>query len=123
MDDSARVSERSLSLLRVPLRVRYRAGCKSKFHQERQVAKNAAFNTNFDAIERNEPYKNNKSGHKGVYWCRSQGLWKAYINVQKRAIYLGGYHDIRDAIQAREEAEKEYFLPLIEAKKKMEVTR
>jgi hypothetical protein len=52
-----------------------------------------------------------------VYWCKSQGVWKAYINVQKKAINLGRYHDISEAIKAREEAEKQYFLPLIEAKR------
>lgn len=82
-----------------------------------RIETNAAFHTNFHAIERTAPYKNNKSGHKGVYWCKSQGIWKSHITVQKRTIYLGGYHDIRDAIQAREDAEKKYFLPLIEAKR------
>lgn len=82
-----------------------------------RISINTAFNTNFDSIERKTPYKNNTSGHKGVYWCKSQGIWKAYINVQKKSIYLGGYHDIHDAIKAREEAEKEYFQPLIEAKR------
>ena len=89
-------------------------------NSEKRIATNAAYNTNFDAIERQEPYKNNKSGHKGVHWCKSQGLWKALIYVQKKSIYLGGYHDINDAIKAREEAEKEYFLPLIEAKRTAE---
>lgn len=89
----------------------------------KRIATNAAYNTNFDAIEREKPYKNNKSGHKGVYWCNSLGLWRAYINVQKKAIYLGGYHDIKDAIRAREEAEREYFLPLIEAKRAAENER
>lgn len=86
-------------------------------NSKERISTNAAYHTNFQSIEREKPYKNNKSGHKGVHWCKSQGLWKAYINVQKRAIYLGGYHDIKDAIRAREDAEKEYFLPLIEAKR------
>ena len=89
-------------------------------NSKKRIATNAAYHTNFHAIERTEPYKNNKSGHKGVYWCESKGIWKAVIYVQKKSIYLGGYHDIRDAIQAREDAEKEYFLPLIEAKRAAE---
>lgn len=91
----------------------------SKNAKER-IETNAAFRTNFHAIERTEPYKNNKSGHKGVYWERQKGVWKAIIYVQKKCIYLGSYHDIREAIQAREEAEKKYFLPLIEAKRAAE---
>ena len=87
-----------------------------------RLTTNAAFRTNFHAIERTEPYKNNKSGHKGVYWAKQKGIWKAVIYVQKKCIYLGGYHDINDAIQAREDAERKYFLPLIEAKKSAERT-
>ena len=83
-----------------------------------RIETNAAFNTNFDIIERKVPNKNNKSGHRGIYYEPKKGLWKASIYVQKKCIYLGGYHDIRDAIRAREEAEKQYFLPLIEAKNK-----
>ena len=87
-------------------------------NSEKRITTNALYNTNFDAIERKEPYKNNKSGFKGVYWLKSKGFWRAYIPVHKRTIYLGGYRDIKDAIRAREDAEKEYFLPLIEAKNK-----
>jgi hypothetical protein len=85
-------------------------------NSKERIETNAAFHTNFCAIERREPNKNNKSGHRGIYYEPKQGLWKAYINVKKKHIYLGGYHDIRDAIRAREDAEKQYFLPLIEAK-------
>ena len=86
----------------------------------KRIATNAAYHTNFQAIEREEPYKNNKSGHRGVYWEKQKGIWKAVIYVQKKSIYLGGYHDIKDAIRAREDAEKEYFLPLIKAKRAAE---
>ena len=55
-----------------------------------------------------------------MYWEKQKGIWKAVIYVQKKSIYLGGYHDIKDAIRAREDAEKEYFLPLIEAKRAAE---
>lgn len=103
-------------------------GCLKKERAKNVIAENskerlattAKYRTNFYSIEKETPYKNNKSGHKGVYWCKSQGIWKAVIYVQKKCIYLGGYHDIRDAIQAREDAEKKYFLPLIEAKRETE---
>ena len=85
-----------------------------------RIAINRAFGTNFDAIERDRPYKNNKCGYKGVHWCQSQGLWKALIYVQKKCIYLGGYRNIEDAIRARKDAEEKYFAPLIEAKRAME---
>ena len=81
-----------------------------------RIDTNAAFGTNFDVIEKEKPYKNNKSGHKGVYFAKDKGAWKALIYVRKKCIYLGSFHDINDAIKAREEAEREYFRPLIEAK-------
>ena len=77
------------------------------------------FNTNFQSIEREKPYKNNKSGYKGVYFEKKRGIWKAVIYVRKECIYLGSFHDIKDAIRAREDAEKRYFWPLIEAKRVM----
>jgi hypothetical protein len=86
-------------------------------NSKNRIETNAAFRTNFQIIEREKPPKNNKSGHKGVYWEKQKGVLKAIIYVQKRCIYLGSYHDIRDAIQTREDAEKKYFLPLIEAKR------
>lgn len=89
-------------------------------NSKERIETNTAFHTNFQAIERSEPYKNNTSGHKGVYWAKQKGIWKAIIYVQKKCIYLGGYHDIKDAIQAREAAEQEYFLPIIEAKQAAE---
>jgi hypothetical protein len=76
----------------------------------------AAWGTNFDVIDNGKTYKNNKSGHKGVIWDKRLCAWKAYIYVRKKFIYLGSYHDIEGAIQAREAAEREYFAPLIEAK-------
>ncbi len=89
-------------------------------NSKERIETNAAFRTNFQIIERQNPQKNNKSGHKGVYWEKHKGVWKAIIYVQKKCIYLGSYHDIREAIQAREDAEKKYFLPLIEAKRDKE---
>lgn len=85
-------------------------------NSRKRIDTNAKYQTNFDAIERDRPYKNNKSGQTGVHWCKSVSLWRAYIQVQKKSIYLGGYHDINDAIAARKAAEKQYFLPLIAAK-------
>jgi hypothetical protein len=76
----------------------------------------AAWGTNFDIIDNGKIYKNNKSGHKGVIWDKRLCAWKAYIYLRKKFIYLGSYHDIEGAIQAREAAEREYFAPLIEAK-------
>lgn len=74
------------------------------------------FNTNFGVIETDEPPKNNRSGHKGVWYDTGRELWEAYINVHGKRIHLGRYKTKEEAIKARERAEEEYFLPLIEEK-------
>lgn len=50
----------------------------------------------------------NSSGHKGVCWDRSRGLWVAYICVDGRERKLGRFTDLHDAINARKSAEREF---------------
>ena len=78
------------------------------------------FNTNFGVIETDKPPVNNRSGKKGVYYDVGRGLWEAYINVHGKRIHLGRYKSKEEAVKARERAEKEYFLPLIEEKNNQE---
>lgn len=47
----------------------------------------------------------NKSGHTGVCLLKD-GSYQAYISFKKKRYYLGKYHDIKDAVRAREAAEK-----------------
>jgi hypothetical protein len=54
--------------------------------------------------------KNNKSGVKGVRYCK--GKWIAYIFFNYKSIYLGTYDNKLDAVKARKEAEDIYFKPL-----------
>lgn len=51
----------------------------------------------------------NKSGYKGVYFSNRENKWKAYINFNKKRLYLGTFVNIDDAILARKNAEIEYF--------------
>lgn len=57
-------------------------------------------------------YKNNTSGHKGVYYSTYEQKWKATIDCDKKTYSLGSFDTKNDAIQARENAEikfhKEY---------------
>lgn len=50
--------------------------------------------------------KNNKSGYTGVSWDNRQCKWVAQIGHNSKAICLGRYDKIEDAIKARKEAEK-----------------
>ena len=53
--------------------------------------------------------KNNKSGHKGVYWSKEREKWCAQISVNNKTKSLGRYDTIEEAIEAREKAAKEYY--------------
>ena len=50
-------------------------------------------------------FKNNKSGHKGIYWHKANKKWAAQIQVNGNKIHLGSFLDINDAITARKDAE------------------
>lgn len=89
-------------------------------NNEKHIEVARAYRTNFKVIESEKLPKNNHSGHKGVWWDKSRSMWQAYIQVHGKRISLGRHYDIKDAIRAREEAEKEYFAPLIEAKREGE---
>jgi hypothetical protein len=53
--------------------------------------------------------RNNKSGFAGVYYSKDRNKWRAYININKKRIYLGDYVEINDAIRVRKEAENKYY--------------
>ena len=52
---------------------------------------------------------NNSSGTTGVCWYKRTNKWKAEIKINNRTIHLGYYEDMNDAIQARKQAEIDYF--------------
>lgn len=51
----------------------------------------------------------NTSGHKGVTWDKSRGKWMAMITVDKRAINLGRFVALDEAVAARRAAELKHF--------------
>lgn len=53
-------------------------------------------------------YKNNKSGHTGVYFNKKANRWYAQIKVNYKRIHLGLFERIEDAIDARVEADIKY---------------
>lgn len=63
-------------------------------------------NTSVSAlIASKKPGRNNTSGYTGVHLDKRTGRWQAYINFQKKRIYLGCYEDIETAILMRSKAE------------------
>lgn len=74
------------------------------------------YGTNFGIIERTKPDKRNKSGRIGVWFNQKAGKYEAYISINGKRKCLGVFEKIQDAIDAREEAENLYYMPLIAAK-------
>jgi hypothetical protein len=50
------------------------------------------------------------SGHRGVYWSKQKNKWFAAIHINGKRKFLGYFSNTNDARQARNEAEKRYFL-------------
>lgn len=51
----------------------------------------------------------NKSGIVGVYWYERYNKWRAEIKVDDRTVFLGYFKELKDAANARKQAEAKYF--------------
>lgn len=49
------------------------------------------------------PYKNNRSGYKGVYLCSSTGRWRAEIRFNYERIKIGRFDSPQEAARAYDE--------------------
>lgn len=56
----------------------------------------------------------NTTGIVGVYWIKRTHMWRASIGFKGKQINLGDFSNKQDAINARKEAEKKYFDPILE---------
>lgn len=67
--------------------------------------------SNLREVTRSENMRNqkvsttNKSGHRGVYFLKSVGAWRAAINDGGRKVPLGQFRDMESALAARKAAE------------------
>ncbi len=52
---------------------------------------------------------NNTSGVPGVDWMAKKQLWRATICFKGTRRYLGGYRRFEEAVQARKQAEEEFY--------------
>lgn len=53
--------------------------------------------------------KNNKSGHKGVWFCKDRNKWQAQITINNKTKSLGRFNTFEEAVIAREQAEQQYY--------------
>lgn len=93
-------------------------GCNSKHKSINNLAGDISeklgqvYGTNISRIKSQKVQKNNKSGHRGVCLVHRKGhsdAWIAYIYFQKKQYLLGQFGDVRDAVSARQKAEKKVF--------------
>ena len=54
-------------------------------------------------------YSHNTSGYTGVCWCKEIKKWRVYINANCKRINLGYFKNIKDATEARRQAEIKYW--------------
>ena len=53
--------------------------------------------------------KDNTSGHKGISWYKRDSKWEVFIFHNNKRIYIGKFKELKDAINARKEAECKYY--------------
>ena len=64
-------------------------------------------------VSAKEPRADNSSGHTGVCYDKRRKRWMAYIDIQKKRIYLGAFKEKEEAIRIRKEAESRLHDPII----------
>lgn len=80
--------------------------------------------TNVPALKANTISKRNKSGVKGVSYDKARSKWSAEIMFQRKRYRLGRFDKLKDAAQARKEAEDKLhgdFLDWYESRKKDDI--
>lgn len=87
---------------------------RQKYSMKKLRKKQSIENTNIDLIKKKTANSNSKSGIRGVCWINSKNKYKAYIYLNKKYHFLGYYKDIENAIKARQEAEEQYFKPILD---------
>ncbi|MBB4192761.1 HNH endonuclease signature motif containing protein [Rhizobium aethiopicum] len=74
-------------------------------HQDQNKSNNRLANlrdvTRLENARNHTMQRNNSSGHTGVYWDVSRGLWRVFIYVGKRQKHLGHFSDFEKAVSVR----------------------
>jgi len=65
--------------------------------------------TSVELIRSQTIRSNNSSGVTGVYWAKKEQRWAASIGFKGKRYHLGLFERFSDAVEARKEAEQQYF--------------
>lgn len=72
--------------------------------------KNLRVVTNSENIRKGKIRTNNRSGITGVSFDKERKRWLAEIKIMYKHIHLGRFKTKKEAIKARKEAEKKYYV-------------
>lgn len=64
--------------------------------------------TNREAKKNDKPTKRSTTGVRGVYFNKRKSTYQAFINVNKKSIYLGSSKNFDEVVKLRKDAEVEY---------------
>lgn len=61
-----------------------------------------------ESLKSTKPTAKSTTGVRGVYYSKSKKNYQAYINVDKKTVFLGSSKNFDEAVKMRREAEKKY---------------
>lgn len=82
-------------------------------NSEKRLEMMAKYGTNLGIISSQVPFRNNKSGCTGVWYDPVHGTYQAYISLRQKKYRLGTFHNLNEAITAREKAQERLFAPIL----------
>lgn len=62
-----------------------------------------------ESLKSTKPTAKSTTGVRGVYYRKNRGVYQAFINVDKKQVYLGSSADFEKAVSLRKNAEKEFW--------------
>lgn len=62
-----------------------------------------------ESLKSTKPTAKSTTGVRGVYYNKRKGKYQAFINVDKKTVYLGQFARLADAEHARKNAEREFW--------------
>lgn len=61
-----------------------------------------------ESLKTTKPTTRSTTGVRGVYYRKNRGVYQAFINVDKKQVYLGSSKNFDKAVKMRRDAEREY---------------
>ncbi|HFD4838433.1 TPA: AP2 domain-containing protein [Streptococcus pyogenes] len=65
--------------------------------------------TDLESLKSTKPTAKSTTGVRGVYYNKQKGKYQAFINVDKKTVYLGQFEKLSDAEHVRRNAEKDFW--------------